>query len=88
MKRGGLRIPIGVKRPNYSVQSIGRKAVRAADVGWRKTTNTLQDAIPVAMLAGADGLGPTPAYAASLGAAATGVTRKFVTQPLRRALGD
>ena len=87
-KRGGLRIPIGIKRP-ANLHTIGKKAACFADVGLRKATNTFQQATPIALLAGtAAGIGPTAAGVTALGAAATGVSRKFVTQPLRKALGD
>ena len=88
-KRGGLRIPIGVKRPNHSIQPIAKKAVQMSDIGLRKATNTFQKATPIALVGGtAAGIGPTAAGVTALGAASTGLLRAGMTKPLRRALGD
>ena len=89
MKRGGLRIPIGVKRPAHSMHTVGKKAVRLSDVGLRKATNNFQKATPIALVGGtAAGIGPTAAGVTALGAATTGLLRAGMTKPLRRALGD
>ena len=87
-KRGGFRIPIGIKRP-ANLLTIGRKAAKFADVGLRKTINTMNTLTPIALAAGAaTGMG-TGAAGAMVGAKTLAQElRQGVTRPLRSALGD
>lgn len=87
-KRGGFRIPLGIKRP-ADVLTLGKKATKFADVGLRKTINTINTLTPIALAAGAaTGMG-TGAAGAMVGAKTFAQElRQDVAKPMRDALGN
>ena len=87
-KRGGFRIPLGIKRP-ADLLTIGKKAAKFADVGLRKGINTINTLAPIALAAGAATGYGTGAAGAMIGAKTLAQElRQDVSKPMRDALGN